>query len=205
MRDTDRSRVYDTDKRISASLRLPTLSWQDTEALVRRITTSRWWRNRCPVTFERLALKDGRGSPRARGGAYQAADGWRGIVALPRSSRTALIILHELAHVWQYTEFPARVGWDIAPHGAEFRALYLTLIRRWLSPEAARLWQTAYREYRPSAAVRKGDITLVGKVRVVREGRRWVCKYPDGSRSVHDRKGYAVDAALHYNKEIGHD
>lgn len=202
MRDTARSRVYAADKRASASLCLPALSWQDTAALVHRITASRWWRNRCPITPERLMLKDGRGSPRARGGAYQAADGWHGIVALPRSSRTALIILHELAHVWQHTKYPARVGWDIAPHGAEFRALYLTLIRRWLSPEAARLWRAAYREYRPAPAVRRGDITLVGKVRVVREGRRWVCKYPDGSRAEYDHKTAAVEAARLYPKEM---
>ena len=129
MRDNQRSRVYNAERMLPEwGKRLGDGSMDTMNQYVSSITRTHWWLSRGGPRH--VHIKDGRGTRWARGGYGQ--------INLPRWARTKLVCLHELAHVLNNTG---------APHGPEFAATLLALVRRF-EPDLGDSLKAAYKEKR---------------------------------------------------------
>jgi putative metallohydrolase (TIGR04338 family) len=130
-RDFQRSKVYAAER--SALSGDPTPDWatvKEVQVFVNRITRTQWWLKRSWNERHRnreVLVVDGRGSSSGR--AFWSARRRTAVIALPRWARSRWVVCHELAHLMTPDRF--------APHGAEWAANYLALVRRWIGPDAA--------------------------------------------------------------------
>ena len=128
-RDNQRSKLYDAEDGVDRGRAFDSVD--AVQDFVDSITGSSYW-ERIPGAPRVVAVRDGRGRRHAC-----AAESWYGAeVRLPRWSRNQLIVLHELAH----TITPK----GCAPHGPEFAAGYLRLVRRFLSEDHYEALQAAF-------------------------------------------------------------
>ena len=141
-RDSQRSKVY----------RAETRAWQringqntefDTIVEVRewvdRIIAS-CWRKKLYPHITRVMVGDGRGRQHAAG------NPWRRKIWMPRWSRSKLVILHELCHVF----IPPHLPW----HGCDFARAELEAVRRWIGPKAKRILREEFKRERVRYVVR---------------------------------------------------
>jgi putative metallohydrolase (TIGR04338 family) len=128
-RDSQRARLYRAEDEVSPGCRLPTV--EALQAYVSELATTEWftirWGER---TFE---VRPGYGHRRA------TADR-NGVLQMPRWSRTQLIVLHEMAHCLTPVCFAA--------HGPEYAGVFLSLIRRGLTPASAQALEDAFIRHR---------------------------------------------------------
>ena len=122
MRDYQRKRVYDAERRVSVftenavTKQEPTVDWVVLQKYVLDITKTSWFQKRWPRRT--IEVWDGRAHRSARGG-------W-GWITMPRWSWSPLIILHEIAHA---------VGdWISDKHGPTYCGHYLYLVYHQLGP-----------------------------------------------------------------------
>lgn len=110
-------------------------SFADLDAVqefVDQVTSSAYW-ERIPGAPQVVVVRDGRGRRHAC-----ANETWFGAeLRLPRWSRSARVVLHELAH----TITPR----GAAGHGPEFAACYVRLVERFLSWEHGEALRAAFR------------------------------------------------------------
>lgn len=141
-RDSQRSKVYAAEWHFCFSHSRKLTEMTDLQARVTQITASKWWRSRIKG-WSRVKVKDGRGRRSA------CAWSWDFSIAIPRSSRTEGVLLHELAHL--LTDH--RHGRRIAAHGREFCMEYLALVRRFMGKHAHDELRAAFKaggvKYRP--------------------------------------------------------
>lgn len=103
------NRIYRSEDQAAKRMPpLPTMELSEIVEFVYRVSTKEWWLRRSP--FSRVQIHDGRGSDNA------LADLKKGIINLPRWSRTKPIVLHELTHLitnhqrlWHGPEFAANL------------------------------------------------------------------------------------------------
>jgi putative metallohydrolase (TIGR04338 family) len=136
-RDNQRSKLYKAEKVLADkafTYRLDTV--RDMERLVKKVQTrATLVRRYGPELRKPIFVGDGRGKRNAGG------DG-QGIY-MPRWSRTAYIVLHELAHTISIRKYGRSA---IAPHGRHFCAVYLDLVRFILGKEAADALKASFRD-----------------------------------------------------------
>jgi putative metallohydrolase (TIGR04338 family) len=128
-RDSQRSRVYKAEGRFWSQHECgkEQMSLDECVAYVEKITRTAWWKKRANRHRVRSLpkVKDGRG----RRSAAASRPFWT--IWLPRAYRDKATILHELAHLLVKPT-------DQPPHGREFCAIYLELVKRFIGPEAAK-------------------------------------------------------------------
>lgn len=137
-RDTQRARVYKSDKALLAIAKpLPHLD--DVTRYVRRIAKMK----RVSEAFPRSQLDtwfpeigDGRGR--------RSACGWSGGISMPIFARNEAYVIHELAHVICQRQY----GWRIAGHGWQFCAIYLQLTLYAMGREAHDVLKAAFKANR---------------------------------------------------------
>ena len=128
-RDTQRVRLYRAEDDVSPGRRLPTVPIL--QAYVDDLAASDWFTSRWgPRSFE---IRPGHGHRRA------TADG-HGVLQMPRWSRTELVVLHEVAHCLTSDGYAA--------HGPEYAGVFLSLVRRRLSPATAQALEDAFSRHR---------------------------------------------------------
>ena len=125
MRDQQRQRVYDAERRVPSSP-IGTGSMNEVTEFAASVVGSAWWRKRCGVRV--VHVKDGRG--RVNACAYGNT------IKLPRWARSKMVVLHELAHVLNDS--------GGAPHGREFAAAFLALVDRFGEPGDGKLLREGY-------------------------------------------------------------
>lgn len=119
-RDTQKSRLYAAENAAFPAKFGPAMSWDEARAYIDGVFRSHWMRTRYPGAAQRwrlnlIRLSDGRSRTSAGANASY--------IALPRWSRTPIVILHEIGHVIA----PPR-AW----HGHEYAAIYLKLVSQFL-------------------------------------------------------------------------
>lgn len=152
MRDTQRQRVYDAERKVPASP-IGTGSMNEIVAFVEKVVGSAWWQRRSRVRT--VICKDGRG--RVNACAYGNT------IKIPRWGRSKMVVLHELAHVLNDS--------GGAPHGREFAAAYLALVDRFGEPEAGKQLRAAYAEKRVRWRGAKLETHAIAKPTCVQCGR----------------------------------
>lgn len=117
------------------------------QAYVDGITQSAWWATYVGQTA-RIEVLDGRGRGRAGSYVHQRK------ITIPRYQRNRWVTLHETAH--QATDLI--YGWDkVAPHGAEYAGVLLSLVSRFLGTVAAAALRASYAQHGVKVkALRKG-------------------------------------------------
>lgn len=144
-RDFQRSRVYKAERADAFTAYSQEVgSIHDVRAYVDKITSSRWWRNRCPV--KSVQVWDGRGTRIAYGGLFCSGSKFGWGISLPRWARTHWVILHELAHV--ITEANGYYDDGHPAHGREFCATFLELTRRWIGTDAAKALKQSFKDHK---------------------------------------------------------
>lgn len=137
-RDTQKARVYKSDKALVAVAK-PLLEVADVERFVRRLLTQK----RVKDAFPRSALYQ---LPRVGDGRRRrAAYGWENGIAIPRWARNEAVVVHELAHTIALREYGRG---DVAFHGWEFCATYLTLTLYGMGREAHDTLKAAFKANR---------------------------------------------------------
>lgn len=122
IRDTQRRAVYRCDA-IVRGKRFESLD--ETKAFVKKVLDSKWVQRKwgiSPKHYQRIKIKDGRGTSIARGG--------RNVLNLPVWSRTQGTVMHELSHM--VTHYAFGNAYDYAAHGREFCAVYLALVKHFM-------------------------------------------------------------------------
>ena len=128
-RDSQRARLYRAEDEVSPGRRLPTVEILQTH--IDELVTSDWFAGRWGRrSFE---VRPGYGHRRA------TADR-NGVLQMPRWSRTELVLLHEVAHCLTPERYAA--------HGPEYAGVFLSLVRRRLSPAAAQALEDAFARHR---------------------------------------------------------
>jgi putative metallohydrolase (TIGR04338 family) len=130
-RDFQRSKVYASEKGLRRGNRFNRI--EDCQRYVDLVIDSPWWRTHCQ-TRPHVQVRDGRG--RRHAGAYDH----KRAIALPKWSRSELIILHELAHI--------ATPHSCAAHGAEFARNYVDLVRFFMGERAGARLENAFRANR---------------------------------------------------------
>jgi putative metallohydrolase (TIGR04338 family) len=129
---------------VSPGCRLPTVD--ALQAYVTGLANADWFTARWGArTFE---VRPGYGHRRA------TADR-NGVLQMPRWSRTQLIVLHEMAHCLTPVSYAA--------HGPEYAGVFLSLVRRGLTPASAQALEDAFVRHRvrwSMAAVPRPAATL---------------------------------------------
>ena len=134
MRDSQRSKVYEAEKGLDAFYG-PRLSWEATQAFARRVVReSKSWGN-WDTGARWIEVRDGRGRSNAGGCSRY--------IAMPRWSRTRLVIIHELAHTCQHR---SRYPYEDAAHGPVFARIYLDLVEEFLGREVSSELALAFRK-----------------------------------------------------------
>ena len=128
-RDSQRARLYRAEDELTPGRRLPTVAVL--QAYVDELAASEWFTARWGArSFE----------VRAGSGHRRATADRAGVLQLPRWSRSELIVLHEVAHCLTPERF--------APHGPEYAGVFLSLVRRRLSPGTAQALEDAFARHR---------------------------------------------------------
>lgn len=136
VRDTQAGKLYRAEKSVPLPHDGPVPTVADIERFVNKVVGSAWWKARWkawPVSVDH-------GGGRRSAYAYTASSK----IAMPKWSRTKLIVLHELAHIAHART--SRVKLHEAWHGREYAAIYLSLVRRFLGVEDERLLKAAFRK-----------------------------------------------------------
>jgi putative metallohydrolase (TIGR04338 family) len=177
-RDNQRKRLYDAEQKhslwqktdwlheggdsASAGMRCrivegDEMSLDEIREWINGLARKRWFKNRWPSASRRFVrLKDGRGTTWARGD-YRR---WR--LNLPKWARQPLVVLHEYAHL--LTDFDeASAGEDWQPHGPEFAARFLYLIRKAISEEAYREMRRIFKKDRVKIGVLPKPVKSIRK------------------------------------------
>jgi putative metallohydrolase (TIGR04338 family) len=128
VRDSQRSKIYASEKGLRRGQRFQDM--RDCQRYVDLVVFSPWWQERFG-SRARVEARDGRG--RRHAGAFDH----KRAIALPKWSRSELIILHELAHIATPLQFAA--------HGPEFARNYLELVRYFMGDRAAARLENGYR------------------------------------------------------------
>lgn len=135
MRDSQRSKVYASDKCLDSFGRLETIPqieyfigklWKSERFKKEFFEAWRWGPPR---------VGDGRGRRRANGGRHQ--------IKMPVWSRTRGVVVHELAHTVHI-----RQGWDGAIHGWQYCSIYLRLVQILMGTEAHDALKAAFKTNR---------------------------------------------------------
>jgi putative metallohydrolase (TIGR04338 family) len=128
-RDTQRKRVYDAERDMTAWTWTQTIANDDLSTYVATVMNRRAVRARWGARHVSITLKRG-------GKAY----GGYGRISLPKGARNEPVILHELAHVLA----GECGGW----HGPQFTATYLLLVRTMMGRETYTELRAAYKANR---------------------------------------------------------
>jgi putative metallohydrolase (TIGR04338 family) len=128
-RDTQRARLYRAEDELPPGRRLATVD--ALQAYVDDLAACAWFTARWGI--RRFEVRPGHGHRRA------TADR-SGVLQLPRWSRTELVVLHEVAHCLTPESYAA--------HGPEYAGVFLSLIRRRLSPGTAQALEDAFIRHR---------------------------------------------------------
>ena len=140
-RDFQRSKVYRSERDLSAGLgeyggRVETIP--EIQKWINQIVASRWMKGYLSRQRNRgrkhaighpgksVRVTDGRGR---RTACAQLNGNQTAEIKMPKWSRSKLVILHELTHVYTNWRYPA---W----HGRQFCANYLEFVKRWIGKEA---------------------------------------------------------------------
>lgn len=126
-RDSQRSRLYAAERTLRAGRKFPSV--EACQEYVDSVLASSSWMRRFP-RVRAIRVTDGRG--RRHAGAFVNS----AKIALPKWSRSRLIILHELAHHAAPRSAPA--------HGPEFARIYLDLVLEFLGPVTAQKLADAF-------------------------------------------------------------
>lgn len=154
MRDSQRSKVYAAERLMPGFWTdgfMPEVS--DVKEFVDTCMATEWFRQRVP-DMSPVRVEDGRGRKRAR--AYTRS------MAVPRSLRSRFIVIHELAHICTKMDMFKKLFRGLfrelghvhtytdkfAGHGHEFCAIYLELVRQFISQEQHDALVVAFREKR---------------------------------------------------------
>ncbi len=169
VRDSQRQKVYDAE----ASVWLPAgrhtglsrANWKssppefqtlaEVQAFVDDVCATDFWQALAPES-PTVGVKDGRGSRRG------AASAELGEISMPRFTRRRWYTLHELAHVAQGCDETR------APHGPEYAAIYLALVREFLSPTEAKRLADAFKAYGVKAGG-PAAVEVIDTIEVVEE------------------------------------
>jgi putative metallohydrolase (TIGR04338 family) len=128
-RDSQRSRLYRAEDDVGPGRRLPTVPVL--QAFVDELAASDWFTARWGArSFD---VRPGHGHRRA------TADR-NGVLQLPLWSRTELVVLHEVAHCLTPVEYAA--------HGPEYAGVFLSVVRRRLTPATAQTLEDAFARHR---------------------------------------------------------
>ena len=124
-RDSQRARLYRAEGQVGAGRRLPTV--ERMQAWVDAMAATDWFLARWGArTFD---VRPGFGHRRA------TAD-QNGVLQMPKWARTELVLVHEVSHCLTPP--------SLAPHGAEYAGVLLTVARRALGPGTAQLLEDAF-------------------------------------------------------------
>jgi len=142
-RDNQRSKVYlaetDFQKEYVKEHKIvinKDLSFWD--GYLKKVLQSKWFQKHFgPI--ETIRLKDGKGTRNAK--AMRIFQGRGGIISLPLWSRDEIVVLHELSHV-------AVSYFKNAPHGPEFCAAYLKIVKHFIGTEAENELKMSFKEKR---------------------------------------------------------
>lgn len=143
MRDSQRSKVYKAENiafkgHAKANESLPEI--EDIERYVRHV----WSLKRVQDAFPRAVVNWRLGAPAVHDGrGRRSACGAVGFISMPKRARVAWIVLHELAHT-----ISRRIDYNIAGHGWQYAATYLTLVRLVLGVEAHDLLKAQFKAHR---------------------------------------------------------
>lgn len=147
-RDSQRQKVYDAGWSVDQGEQF--IHMRDLRAYVYKIYRSRWRK----ALYRKYNLDDRGfhlyvGDGRSRRKACMQ-NGWKRHyeIKFPRSMRSQLTILHEIAHVLVEEIFTIGRGEKVAYHGREFCAFLFLLVRRWMGADAAKQLKAAYKKYR---------------------------------------------------------
>ncbi len=140
-RDSQRKRVYAAEREAGFEKTLPLPSIADMEKYAKKVWESKRLRKLYPHMLMNLVpprIEDGRGKQHARGGAFA--------VWMPRWSRYAGILLHELAH----SLHERKKDWkrDEPWHGWRFCAIYLDMARIFMGREYADKLKAAFKKHK---------------------------------------------------------
>jgi hypothetical protein len=142
MRDTQRSKVYASDKALDTYGRLETVP--EIERFIKKLWKSErfrkafpkaatWWTNPPRVA-------DGRGRRRAGGTSFQ--------ISMPVWSRTTGVVCHELAHTVHLRECQKDLKNYGAPHGWQYCSVYLRIVLYGMGREAHDTLKAAFKANR---------------------------------------------------------
>ena len=138
-RDSQRSKVYDTERRalykFNADLRQE-MSLEEVTDYIHKVRHSRWWKSLFGAPRISFTVKSGRG-------AWGASWG----VSLPHWARIPLYTLHELAHGVMYIKEGSETTSlrNEPAHGRMFCRTFLWLVERWMGHEA---WKILKQEFK---------------------------------------------------------
>jgi len=146
-RDSQRKKVYRAGWAVSEEISSQFDNIHDLRDFVDKIFRSKWrkalWRKHSLDERLHVQVMDGRGRRDAC-----MKNGWKRQyqIIFPRTSRSQLTILHEIAHVLIEEIFTIGRGQKVAYHGREFCAILLKLVRRWIGPDAARILKASFKK-----------------------------------------------------------
>lgn len=152
LRDSQRKKVYRAEEAVNGPKPILFESMEEMVAWVDSITASAWWgQYQIEATRPIMPTSDQfrmYGSPRARHLKITITDGRRrlsacayshtGKIAMPRWSRSKLIVLHEIAHCITY-ERPS--------HGRQFARNYLELVLKFLGKSVYKELMASFKKH----------------------------------------------------------
>jgi hypothetical protein len=133
MRDSQRQKVYNSERQVNAYLRESDLLVTVTEiqVFVNSIITSSWLRkhfSRLPILLSNnIEVRPGKGRRNAAGASWA--------IWMPLWSRYKIIILHELSHSLCANMGFSKYKTDFAPHGWQFCGVLLALVKKYLGED----------------------------------------------------------------------
>jgi putative metallohydrolase (TIGR04338 family) len=136
LRDSQRQRVYNAENTQPRGRAMPTVP--EMQRYVDRITSTQWWQRRYPRAATAIQVRPGHG--RRHACAYSSGEA----IAMPRSLRSEMVVLHELAHSANMRQAPGAY----ADHGWEFVVIYLDLVHHFMGRAAADGLRAAFKAHR---------------------------------------------------------
>lgn len=138
MRDTQRSKIYKSERAALWPLASPLPSVSDVEKFCKKQLSRAAVQRRWPRAGETVQVHDG--------GGRRAACAWGGYkISIPLWARSDVVVLHELAHIICARQFRRQ---EIAGHGWQFAGVFLDLIRICKGRAAHDALKAAFKENR---------------------------------------------------------
>jgi len=174
-RDTQRAKLYRAEEAALKRLCKPLPTVQDIERYLREQSQLKPLRSRygmaVDVTDWPLEVSDGRGRRRAR--AYDTHT-----IAIPLWARNNWLVLHEWAHIvhsrlgkeWRWTRCREGIGSRSAelrggaPHGWQYAAVYLDLVRFCIGKDAAEALKVSFKERKVRFKPRRTRTATPGQI-----------------------------------------